>query len=105
MPRYCAANCPGDASRRYVPGGRPRNSNMPCRSVVVMRPRKDAMGGWGDPPTIGVASIVTMPPVVLLRGGAAIAGGIGDNETVAWRTGLPVSAAMTRPRIAAVPAV
>src|SRR5262245_8478455 len=107
MPRYWAEYCAGDAFTRYVPAGRPVNSNAPCESVVACRglraptleitpPVICTVATTGPPETPVAGGVVPRPPA----GGNV---GAGISVTFAFRMGLPVSAATTRPLMTAVP--
>src|SRR5262249_54230171 len=109
--RYAAEYWPGEADRRYVPGGSAVNSNAPCASVVAV---------FGRPMlalTLPLTTVVT-PFTVTVRlmeapafpaEGVPLAvvetrtGVIIDRFTVARRIGAPVSAPTTRPRMTPVP--
>jgi hypothetical protein len=115
VPRYAAEYGPGDAIRRYVPGGSSRNSNAPCASVVAVFGRKlkdDEV--VVDETCVPFRVVVTRVVVTGSPCGAAVvpvvdpagrSGMINDRFTVARRMGVPVSAATTRPRMIPVPLV
>src|SRR5438128_3638429 len=108
MLRYCAEYCPGDADSRYVPAGRSLNSNTPCASVVVVfgRPVNICtllLAVDCTPFTITVCVVTTVPGAATDEDVSCTGGATGIRFSDARLTGLPVSAATTRPRMIAVP--
>src|SRR5258708_37519946 len=103
--RYCAEYWPGDALRRYVPAGSPVNSNAPWASVVAVRERMPL--NCAPTFTLVCAPLITMVWIVTPvdpGAGSGMGGVVAMTLTVARRTGLPVAAATTRPRMTPVPA-